>query len=155
MASVDAMLGEARRAAGLALDRVVVKLPATGDAVRVGAALRDEGVRHALTAVYTPAQALLAHEIGSVWAIPYVDRATRLGVDGLGLVESLAALLRALHSSTRVLAASLKSADQVAAAVLAGADDVTAPLAVLRDLAEHPMSQDAIAAFAATSSPGA
>ena len=125
----------------------MIKLPATGEAIRLAPALTREGVRHALTAVYSPAQALLAHEIGCVWAIPYVDRATRQGVDGLGLVEELAAMLRALRSGTRILAASLKTAEQVADATLRGADDVTAPLEILLTLAEHPLSQAAIREF--------
>jgi len=147
MGPFDDMLTDARMAAALAPGRVVVKLPANGDAVRVGAALTGEGIPHALTAVYAPAQALVAHEIGCAWAIPYVDRATRQGVDGLELVEGLAAVLRALRSSTRVLAASLKTPEQVAASVAHGAQDVTAPLAVLAALAEHPLSQSSIVEF--------
>ena len=68
---------EARAAAALAPERVVAKLPATLEAIRLAAALTDDGIRCALTAVYSPAQALLAHETGCVWIIPYVDRAAR------------------------------------------------------------------------------
>ncbi len=153
MAPFDDLLTEARMAAALSPERVVIKLAATGDAVRVGAALTREGIRHALTAVYAPAQALVAHEIGCAWAIPYVDRATRQGVDGLELVEELAAVLRALRSSTRVLAASLKTSEQLAASVARGAHDVTAPLGVLAALTEHPLSQNAIDEFSAPPGP--
>ena len=138
---------EARAAAALAPDRVVAKLPATLDAIRLAAALTDDGIRCALTAVYSPAQALLAHEVGCVWVIPYVDRAARHSADGV--VASLAAVLTRLQSSTRILAASLKSAPQVVDSILHGAHDITAPLDVLRGLPAHPLTESAVREFAA------
>jgi transaldolase len=141
------MHDEARAAAALAPDRVVVKLPATLDAVRLAAALAGDGLRCALTAVYSPAQALLAHEVGCVWIIPYVDRAARHSAGGV--VEELAAILARLQSSTRILAASLKSGPQVVEAILHGAHDVTAPLEVLTSLPAHPLTESAVREFAA------
>ena len=81
--SYAGMDAEARAAAALAPDRVVAKLPATLEAVRLATALTGDGVRCALTAVYSPAQALLAHEAGCVWIIPYVDRAARHSAGGV------------------------------------------------------------------------
>ena len=147
--SFEEMRDEARAAASLAPDRVVAKLPATLDAVRLAGILRDEGVRCALTAVYSPAQALLAHEAGCVWIIPYVDRAARHSDGGLTVVDSLAAMLARLQSDTRILAASLKSAAQVSDSILHGAQDVTAPLDVLRGLPAHPLTESAVREFAA------
>lgn len=140
---------EARAAASLAPDRVVIKLPATLDAIRVAAALVEDGIRCALTAVYSPAQALLAHEVGCVWVIPYVDRAARQSVGGLVVVDSLAAILQCLQSSTRILAASLKSGPQVVESILHGAHDITAPLEVLVSLPAHPLTESAVREFAA------
>lgn len=142
------MNDEARAAAALAPDRVVAKLPATLDAIKLAAALTDDGIRCALTAVYSPAQALLAHEVGCVWIIPYVDRAARHSDGGLAVVDSLAAILARLQSSTRILAASLKSSPQVVASILHGAHDITAPLEVLRGLPAHPLTESAVREFA-------
>ena len=143
------MNDEARAAAALAPDRVVAKLPATLDAIKLAAALTGDGIRCALTAVYSPAQALLAHEVGCVWIIPYVDRAARHSDGGLAVVDSLAAILARLQSSTRILAASLKSSPQVVASILHGAHDITAPLEVLRGLQAHPLTESAVREFAA------
>jgi transaldolase len=147
--SVSGLADEARAAATLAPDRVVIKLPATTVGVQAAATLTGEGVRCALTAVYSQAQALLAHETGCVWAIPYVDRAARQGAGGPDLVAALAAVLVALRSETRVLAASLKSGPQVVESILRGAHDVTAALGVLLELPEHPLSESATQEFAA------
>jgi transaldolase len=111
--------------------------------------LADDGIRCALTAVYSPAQALLAHEVGCVWVIPYVDRAARHSDGSMAGVEALAAILTRLQSSTRILAASLKTTSQVVDAILHGAHDVTAPLDVLRGLPAHPLTESAVREFAA------
>jgi transaldolase len=147
----EQMEKETRAAAALAPERVVAKLPATLEAVGLAAALTGEGTRCALTAVYTPAQALLAHETGCVWIIPYVDRAARHSASRV--VDDLAAILARLQSSTRILAASLKSPVQVVDAILRGSHDVTAPLDVLRALAAHPLTESAVTEFAAAWSP--
>jgi transaldolase len=145
--SYNEMDEEMRAAAALAPERVVAKLPATLEGVRLAAVLRDHGIRSALTAVYSPAQALLAHEAGCVWVIPYVDRAARHSAGDV--VGGLAALLAQLGSSTRILAASLKTAPQVVASILEGAHDITAPLDVLRGLPAHPLTESAVREFAA------
>ncbi len=145
--SYDQMEEESRAAASLAPERVVAKLPATLEAITLAAALKRDRIRCALTAVYSPAQALLAHETGCVWIIPYVDRAARHSAGAV--VEEQAEILGSLGSSTRILAASLKSAAQVVDSIVRGADDVTAPLDVIRALPAHPLTESAVREFAA------
>lgn len=145
--SFDEMAAEARAAAELAPGRVVAKLPATLDGIRLAAALHKEDMPSALTAVYSPAQALLAHEAGCMWVIPYVDRAARHSAGAV--VVELAAVLEQLDSATRILAASLKTAPQVVEAVLDGSHDVTMPLDVIRGLPAHPLTESAVREFAA------
>ena len=144
--SYDEMNEQARTAAALAPYRVVAKLPATLEAITLAKALTKDRIRCALTAVYSPAQALLAHEAGCVWVIPYVDRAARHSA-GAVVVEQ-AAILEQLDSSTRILAASLKTAAQVVESILDGAHDITAPLDVLRGLPAHPLTESAVREFA-------
>ena len=90
----EAMEEQARAAAALAPDRVVAKLPATLEAITLATALYADGIDSALTAVYSPAQALLAHEAGCLWVIPYVDRAARHSA-GTVVVEQAAILEQA------------------------------------------------------------
>jgi transaldolase len=141
------MASEAREALAVDPARVVAKLPATLDAIGLAARLHAEGYRCALTAVYSPAQALLAHEAGCAWVIPYVDRAARHSAGHV--VEELCAVLERLGSETRILAASLKTAQQVTDAILDGSDDITAPLDVIRALPAHPLTESAVREFAA------
>jgi transaldolase len=145
--SYEEMDEQARTASALAPDRVVAKLPATLEAITLAVALLRDGIASALTAVYSPAQALLAHEAGCTWIIPYVDRAARHSA-GAVVVEQ-AAILEQLDSATRILAASLKTAPQVVESMLDGAHDITAPLDVLRSLPAHPLTESAVREFAA------
>jgi transaldolase len=147
LSTPEAMAEQARAAAALAPDRVVAKLPATLDAITLAAALNADGIDSALTAVYSPAQALLAHEAGCIWVIPYVDRAARHSAGAV--VAEQAALLERLESPTRILAASLKTPQQVVDTILDGAQDITAPLEVLRALPAHPLTESAVREFAA------
>ena len=147
LSTYEEMEEQARAAAALAPDRVVAKLPATLEAITLAAALRTDGIDSALTAVYSPAQALLAHEAGCLWIIPYVDRAARHSAGAVVLEQ--AAILEQLDSPTRILAASLKTAPQVVESILDGAHDVTAPLDVLRALPAHPLTESAVREFAA------
>jgi transaldolase len=138
---------QARTATALAPDRVVAKLPATLEGITLATVLHRDGIDSALTAVYSPAQALLAHEAGCLWIIPYVDRAARHSAGAVVLEQ--AAILEQLDSPTRILAASLKTAAQVVESILDGAHDVTAPLDVLRALPAHPLTESAVREFAA------
>jgi len=138
---------QARTASALAPDRVVAKLPATLEAITLATELLKDGIPSALTAVYSPAQALLAHEAGCTWIIPYVDRAARHSA-GAVVVEQ-AAILEQLDSATRILAASLKTGPQVVESILDGAHDITAPLDVLKALPAHPLTESAVREFAA------
>ncbi|HTX68605.1 MAG TPA: transaldolase family protein [Thermoleophilia bacterium] len=147
LSTPEVMEEQARAAAALAPDRVVAKLPATLEAISLAAALTAEGVGSALTAVYSPAQALLAHEAGCRWVIPYVDRAARHSAGAV--VAELAAILEQLDSPTRILAASLKTAPQVVEAILDGAHEITAPLDVILGLPAHPLTESAVREFTA------
>jgi TalC/MipB family fructose-6-phosphate aldolase len=116
-------------------DDVVVKLVATRDGLAVARELADAGRETLVTAVYHPAQALLAEAAGATWIAPYVGRATSAGRDGVALVAGLAAATgtgRGDRPAPRILAASLRDADQVAAVAAAGAHDVTVSI----DIAE-------------------
>ncbi len=125
---------------------LVPKIPATWEGFKLLVDLVRAGWRCALTAVYSPAQALLAKEAGASYVIPYVNRATRQGIDGLELVAQISRTLQG--SGVQIIAASLKSAEEALAAVASGAQHVTVPYSVLRAMAEHPLSLEAVEEFA-------
>lgn len=123
----------------------VLKIPATEVGFKAVASLSPE-IPCAVTAVYSPAQAVVTAEAGGKYAICYVNRATQLLGDGLALVRGMAKVLSG--SETEILAASIKTPDEAIATLLAGAQHLTLPFKVLRELSEHELSQKSIAEFA-------
>ena len=98
-----------------------------------------------VTAVYSPAQALIASEVHARYVAVYVNRATRLLGDGLKLVREVAEILK--HNGTEIIAASIKSSEEACASLAAGAHHLALPYEVLTGLIMHPLSEQAMAEF--------
>lgn len=144
---------EGLRFVAIGPEKVVLKVAATSENMRLMAALRGRAVC-AATAVYSAHQALVAGAAGARYVIPYVNRATRLLGDGLGLVAEIAEVVAAQEEPVEILAASIKTPAEAAQAVIAGADHLTLPLDILLALGDHELSDRAIAEFAAAKMPG-
>lgn len=138
---------EARRMLALRKN-VGLKIPCTTENLALGVRLADEGYTIAMTAVYSAAQCYLACQAGVRYAIPYVNRSTRLQGDGLALVEKMRDVIEACDSTTEILVASLKTPAEVVESVLAGAHHVTIPLPLILEMGRHPLSDQAIEEFA-------
>ncbi len=137
---------EGREVHSICPERVVLKIPATGENMKLLAGFTPE-IPCAATAVFASHQAYVACEAGAKYLIPYVNRATRQMGDGLGLLAEIAAIAEAVDSGAELLAASIKSPGEATAAVLAGADHLTLPLDVITALGDHVLSDQAIAQF--------
>jgi transaldolase len=138
------MLIEAQAIRNILGKQVVLKIAATQDGFQTAARLSTE-VSCAITAVYSPAQAIVAAEAGASYAIPYVNRATRLLGDGLALVSAMAEALSG--TATQILAASIKSPEEAVATLQAGAQHLTLPLNVLQGLTEHELTRQSVEEF--------
>jgi transaldolase len=145
-ADVDGMLAEGHAALHLLGYQGVIKIPATQDGFQAAARLA-ETAHVAITAIFSPAQAAVAAAVGARYAIVYVNRAARLLSDGAALVRGMAEALSG--SQTEILAASIKSPEEAAAALNAGAHHLTLPLSMLLAMAQHPLSDQSVAEFAA------
>lgn len=140
------MLAEAHQAQGLLENQLVVKLPPTDLGFKVCSELSTR-MSCCPTAIYSPAQALVARESGAQYLAVYVNRATRLIGDGLNLVSEIARVLDG--STTTLLAASLKSPAEAMAAYLAGAHHLTLPHETLMAMSKQPLSEAAVQDFQA------
>ena len=142
----DSMVKEAKQAAAIIGNKIVLKIPATDLGFRVTAHLSSE-IACSVTAIYSPAQAAIAAEAGAKYAIAYVNRATRLLGDGLALVREMATILH--QSNTEILAASLKSPEEAAETLKAGAHHLTIPLPILQQMTTHELSSKTVDEFRA------
>ena len=145
-ASVAEREAEARRFLALRKN-VGLKIPCTSENLALAARLVREGATVAITAIFGAAQCYLACQAGVHYAIPYVNRSTRLQGDGLALVEGMRDVVEACDSETEILVASLKTPGQVVESIIAGAHHVTIPLALIQEMGNHPLSDQAILEF--------
>jgi transaldolase len=141
---LDGMLAEAQLVHRILGEQTVLKIPATSRGFQALARLSKE-IPSSVTAIFHPAQALVARAAGARYAIAYVNRTTRLLGDGVGFVREMAELLKG--SQTRILAASIKSPQEAVATINAGAHVLTLPLDVLESLTSHPISEKTILDF--------
>lgn len=141
----DEMVGEGKQAFEILGKQTVLKIPASLVGFQVVACLSRE-IDCAVTAIYSPAQAVVAGEAGAKYAIAYVNRATRLLGDGLALVADMSSVLAG--STTEIMAASIKSPTEAVASLQAGADHLTLPLNMLQSLTNHELSLQTIDEFA-------
>jgi transaldolase len=141
--TVDGMFEEMRFAADVVGRSLILKVPPTENGFRFVAQCSEYPC--CVTAIFSPAQALIASQVNARYVAIYVNRATRLLGDGLKLVKDVAEIRR--HSSTEIIAASIKSSEEACAALYAGAHHLTLPYEVLTSLSVHPLSEQTVAEF--------
>ncbi len=127
----------------------VVKVPMTPDGLQGGKRLTDEGIRINVTLVFSPAQAILAAEIGAYIVSPFLGRLDDSGSDGMYMLRQICELYAVQGYETNVLAASLRHPMHVIDAALAGADIATMPYDVFTKLVKHPLTDLGLEKFQA------
>lgn len=143
----EGMYLEAHRARDILGKKLVVKIPATAVGFRSCARLTPE-FSCAMTAVYSPAQALLAAESGARYVIVYFNRAASLMGDADLLTSACSQVLA--DGVTELMAASIKSIDDAVSAVKAGAMHLTLPFDVLKTLPENDLTRESVLEFSKT-----
>jgi transaldolase len=142
------MYEEGVRLAGMA-PNAVVKVPMTPAGLETGTRLAGEGIRVNVTLVFSPAQAILAAEIGATYVSPFLGRLDDVGADGMGVLRDICELYAVQGYTTNVLAASLRHPMHVVEAALAGADVATMPYDVFTKLVKHPLTDVGLEKFLA------
>lgn len=135
----DEMVVQAKELAQIA-DNVVVKVPMTIAGVAAGARLVDMGIKINVTLVFSPAQAILAANIGATFVSPFLGRVDDIGNDGLNLLQEIVQIYTVQAYEAEVLAASLRHPQHVVDAAKIGADIATMPFAVLEKMFHHPLT---------------
>ena len=121
-----------------------IKIPCTMTGLQFAKEISRESIV-AVTAVFTPAQAYLAGEAGARFVIPFVNRISRFTGSGTDVVGNIAIVLQG--SRCQVLAASIKSASEAVEILQAGAQHISLPLAVIKEMAESPLTRQAVEEF--------
>ena len=124
-----------------------VKIPIGEEGLKATKELKKLGIGVTMTAIFTPAQALIAAKAGASFVAPYVNRLDNILGDGTEVVAQIVEQLEIYDLDCKVLAASFKNAEQVHKCALAGCHSVTVTADVLKALITHPMTDAAIEGF--------
>ena len=128
-------------------DNVCVKLPLTLDGLKACRALSSEGIPTNVTLCFSPNQAMLAAKVGATYISPFIGRLDDITLDGMELIQDIREIYDNYGYETEVLAASIRSVNHVKECALVGADVITAPPNVIKNLANHPLTDKGLAAF--------
>ena len=124
-----------------------VKIPIDEEGLKATMELKKLGIKVLMTAIFTPAQALIAAKAGADYVAPYVNRLDNIIGDGTGVVAEIAEQFAIHGLPCKVLAASFKNAEQVHRCAAAGCQCVTVSADILKAVISHPMTDAAIAGF--------
>lgn len=128
-------------------ENVVVKCPLTLDGLKAIRHFSSKGIRTNATLVFSPNQALLAAKAGADFVSPFVGRLDDISTDGMELVEQIVTMYDNYGIKTEVIVASVRHPQHVVASALMGADIATIPYAVIKQLANHPLTDAGLRRF--------
>jgi transaldolase len=142
----NAMVEEGKKLAKIAKN-VAVKVPLTLDGLKACRTLSQAGTMVNVTLCFSANQALLAAKAGATFISPFIGRLDDINQDGMEVVRELVAMVDGYELGAEVLTASVRSPRPVNQAALAGAHIATVPLAILRQMIHHPLTDKGIVQF--------
>lgn len=144
----EKMIAEGRKLSKIA-DNIAIKLPLTWDGLKACKVLSGEGNMVNVTLCFSANQALLAAKAGATFISPFIGRLDDINIDGMDLIEDIRVIYDNYGFETQILAASIRTVNHVLESARIGADVMTAPPAVIKSLANHPLTDKGLAAFLA------
>lgn len=124
-----------------------VKIPISEEGLKAVMMLKEEDIGVTVTAIFTPAQALLAATAGADFVAPYVNRFDNVVGDGARVVEEIVQEFDRYGMDCQVLAASFKNVEQIHKCALSGCHAVTISANLFKNTLSHPMTDVAVAGF--------
>ena len=143
----DLMIKEAKAIKALLGKQLVLKVPATENGFKVVSVLSPT-IPCAITALFNPAQALVAEAAGAQYIIIYYNRSLRLIENGEIFIRNTIDVLKG--SNVSVLGASLKSPEEIVSAKLLGIEHLTVPYSVLKQMPYSDISEKTVKDFNST-----
>ena len=128
-------------------DNIAVKVPLTWDGLKACRALSDDGHMVNVTLCFSPAQAILAAKAGATFISPFIGRLDDIHLDGLDLIADIRDIYDNYGYDTQILAASIRSVNHIIDCGKIGADVITAPPAVIKSMANHPLTDKGLEQF--------
>ena len=142
----DGMMREAETLRKLA-DNIAIKVPLTIDGLKTCKKLTGDGTMVNVTLCFSANQALLAAKAGASFISPFVGRLDDISQPGIELIADIRLIYDNYDFPTQILVASVRNPIHILEAAKIGADVMTAPPAIIKQLFNHPLTENGIAAF--------
>jgi len=126
---------------------VVVKVPLTTEGLKAVRLLGERGIKTNVTLCFSPVQALLAAKAGAAYVSPFVGRLDDISQSGMEVIGQIVKIYANYKFTTEVLVASIRHPIHVLTAALMGAHVATIPFAVIKQLAQHPLTDIGVDKF--------
>lgn len=126
---------------------IVIKIPMCEEGLKAVKILSAKGIKTNVTLIFSAGQALMAARAGATYVSPFVGRLDDIGMDGIGLIEEVAAIFDLHGIQTEIISASIRGPKHVIDSAKAGAHIATVPYKVLVALTKHPLTDAGIAKF--------
>ncbi|MFL0253347.1 fructose-6-phosphate aldolase, partial [Clostridium neuense] len=140
------MIEEGREIAAIH-PNMVVKIPMTEAGLKAVKVLSKEGIKTNVTLIFSAGQALLAANAGATYVSPFLGRLDDIGTEGMTLVRDIAEIFDIYGTETEIIAASIRGPLHVIDAAKAGADIATIPFKVIKQMVNHPLTEQGIEKF--------
>ncbi|MCD6527846.1 MAG: fructose-6-phosphate aldolase [Desulfuromonas sp.] len=144
----EGMVSEGRELAQIH-PNIVIKVPMTEEGLKATRIFSAEGIKINVTLIFSPLQALLAAKAGATYVSPFVGRLDDVGHDGLEGVEQIRTIFDNYGYTTKIIVASVRHPLHILNSALVAADICTIPFSVMKQLAQHPLTDVGIAKFMA------
>jgi transaldolase len=144
----DGIMQEGRTLAAIHRN-VVVKVPLILEGIKAIKSFSEEGIRTNCTLCFSPTQALVAAKAGATYISPFIGRVDDVSTNGMELIRQIVQIYDNYGYETEVLAASIRHPLHVVDSAMAGADVATMPLAVIKQLIKHPLTDVGLERFLA------
>ncbi|SLN32455.1 putative transaldolase [Roseovarius albus] len=144
----DQMIEEGRKLAKIA-PNIAVKVPLTWAGLKACNVLTDEGNMVNVTLCFSANQALLAAKAGATFISPFIGRLDDINLDGMELIADIRQIYDNYGFDTQILSASIRTVNHAYQAAMVGSDVMTAPPKVIKQMAEHPLTDKGLASFMA------
>lgn len=142
------MIEEGKELAAIA-PNITVKVPMTLEGLKAVKAFKDLEIETNVTLVFSANQALLAARAGATYVSPFLGRVDDIGWDGLALISQIAEIFDVHGIDTKIIAASVRHPVHVTEAAIRGAHIATIPYKVIKQLVNHPLTDQGIDKFLA------
>lgn len=143
------MIKEGEKLAKIAKN-IAIKVPLTWEGLKACKHFTSKGTMVNVTLCFSAAQAILAAKAGATFVSPFVGRLDDVGQDGLLLIEEICEIYRQYPAfKTEVLVASVRNPVHIVESAKMGAHVATLPPSVMKQLAQHPLTDKGLAAFLA------